>query len=361
MKQQAFRELISGGKCGLGASLLRCGLMFCSWFYSTAVRARNLLYDNGGLKTHRVGYTVISVGNITAGGTGKTPLVIWIANMLSHSNARCFILTRGYKSGENKIDEPAILSESCPEAEVIVNPDRVAGAVKVVRGQQSESSESKMVFVMDDGFQHRRLARDLDILTIDATCPFGFEKILPAGLLREPLTEIRRGDVIVMTRCDQVDEVTLKQIEERVKSVCDSDILIAKSSHVPIFVKTLNETQIGIEELKDKMVFAFCGIGNPQAFLKTVASVCGGLTGSKIYDDHHKYTVDDIDRIYEQAQNSNAELILTTQKDFSKCNIDSSGRNIEFAYLAVELKITSGEDKLRSLIEETIAGKISHK
>jgi tetraacyldisaccharide 4'-kinase len=196
---------------------------------------------------------------------------------------------------------------------------------------------------------------------IDVTCPFGFEKVLPAGLLREPLIEIRRADVIVITRCDQVDEVKLKQIEERVRSICESDILIAKSGHVPIFAKSVNETQIGIDELNDKRVFAFCGIGNPQAFFTTVASVCGGLTGTKIYDDHHKYTVDDIDRIYEQAQNSNAELILTTQKDFSKCNVDSSGRNIEFAYLAVELKISSGEDKLRSLIEEAIAGKISHK
>jgi len=368
LKQDAFRKLISGRKKGLTASFLRCLLGFASIFYLLAVKLRNFLYNKGLLKIHRVNAPVISIGNITTGGTGKTPLVIWLANMLSRMDLKCFVLTRGYKQGKGdkvqgtSTDEPAIISQSCPQGEVIVNPDRFAAASKVLSENKSaiENRFSKVAFVMDDGFQHRQLSRDLDILTIDATCPFGFGKLLPAGLLREPLNAVKRADAIVLTRTDLVSKSELAQIEEKIKALAaNPDILIAKSNHFPVCAKTSDETEIGLDEIGNKKVFAFCGIGNPESFFDTI-KICGcKLVGTKIYDDHHKYSKGDIAEIYDYAAQLNADLILTTQKDFTKCSFDLQKQKIKLAFLLIELRFIVGQDKLRNLINNTLTGKIS--
>ena len=213
---------------------------------------------------------------------------------------------------------------------------------------------------MDDGFQHRKLARDLDILTIDATCPFGFGKLLPGGLLREPLKAVERADAIVLTRTDLVSKSELARIEEKIKALAVSpDILIARSKHSPVCAKFCDETEISIDELGNKKVFAFCGIGNPESFFDTI-KICGcKLVGTKIYDDHHKYSKGDIAEIYDDAARLNADLILTTQKDFTKCNLEQQKAKIQLAFLLVELRFIVGQDKLRKLINNTLAGKIS--
>ena len=224
--EQSHRKLISGQHTGPGAGLLRLLLRMISVGYSFVVRLRNVLYSKGWLKVHHVDATVICVGNITTGGTGKTPLVIWVYNqIISHvrsqiSDSRYAILTRGYKATKDSgpktqdySDEIAILAKSCPEAKVIVNPDRVTGATKAI------NEFGAKVLIMDDGFQHRRLARDIDIVTIDATQPFGYGKMLPAGLLREPVTALKRADVVVITRCDQIGETELDELEKRLQEI----------------------------------------------------------------------------------------------------------------------------------------------
>jgi len=345
--------------------------------YSIAIALRNFLYSKGWLKTYRANAVVISIGNITVGGTGKTPLVIWLCNTISQiselksQNYKCAILTRGYKAIKNyKMktrkyeDEPVILARSCPLAKVIMNPDRVAGAEEAI------NKFGANVLVMDDGFQHRRLARDLDIVTIDCTRPFGYGKLLPAGLLREPVASLSRAETIVLTRCDKVSQAELAAVEEKLKSV-NPNIVIARSIHAPVCAKSLGQKEIGLEELKNKKIFAFCGIGNPQAFLSTIEKMGLNLVGSEIYNDHHHYTDNDITDIYEQACYLGVDLILTTQKDWTKTalltpqtvNLPGSDqstvkRNILFAYLVVELKFVAGEDKLTDLIEQALAGRI---
>ena len=332
-------------------------------FYASAVRLRAFLYSKRLLKTHYAGAKVISIGNITVGGTGKTPLVIWLCKLLQQKEIRCAILTRGYKATQNSKlktqnypDEPAILSQSCPQAKVIVNPDRVAGAAEAVDKFGAE------VLIMDDGFQHRRLARDLDIVTIDATQPFGYGKLLPAGLLREPVTALGRADAVVITRCDQIQESELAELEQKLKQI-NPNMIIARSIHAPIRAESTQSKKIGLESLKDRRVFAFCGIGNPGAFFSTIKELGSYLIGSKIYDDHCRYTEKDISDISAQAKNVKADLILTTQKDWTKLPIENRKSKIGtlFAYLAIELRFISGEDKLRGLIENTLAGKIPAK
>jgi len=362
LNQETYLKLISGQKSGAGPALLRFFLSVAAMFYSIAIGARTFLYSKGLLKTHHAGAKVISVGNITVGGTGKTPLVIWLCNLLRQKNVRCAILTRGYKAPKNSKlktqnypDEPAILSESCPQAKVIVNPDRVAGAAEAVTRFGAE------VLIMDDGFQHRRLARNLDIVTIDATKPFGYGRLLPAGLLREPVTALARSDAVVITRCDQVKETDLAELEQKLRQI-SSNMIIARSIHAPIFAESIKNKRISLESLKGKKVFAFCGIGNPQAFLNTIHTLGCDVVGSRVYDDHQHYNSDDVAGICEQAMCGKAELILTTQKDWTKiARLDALRNEMPFAYLAIELKFISGEDGLRDLIERTLAGKIPAK
>jgi len=366
LNQEDYRKLISGESYGAGAAALRFFLAAAAAGYSIIIRLRNFLYSTGLSRTHRANVPVISVGNITAGGTGKTPLVVWLYSKITENlklktkNYKCAILTRGYKATknlklktQNYLDEPAILAESCPDAKVIINPDRVAAAVEAV------DRFGAKVLIMDDGFQHRRLFRDLDIVTIDATLPFGYGKCLPAGLLREPLSALTRADAVVITRCDQTDEKELARLEEKLRQV-NPNMIIARSIHKPVCAKSSDGKEIGIEELRDKNIFAFCGIGNPGAFLETIKGLGAELVGSKIYDDHYHYTDNDIADIHKQAKNLEADLILTTQKDrFStQYAIRSTQYETPFAYLAIELIFTAGEDEITQLIEKTLAGKI---
>jgi tetraacyldisaccharide 4'-kinase len=370
LKQQTYRKLISSQSGSLGASMLRFLLGIAAFGYSLVVRLRNLLYSRGLLKAHRVDAAVLCVGNITVGGTGKTPLVVWLCNLITQNpklkiqNCKCAILTRGYnaRAQENTgfKDEIAILAESCPEAEVIVNPDRVAGAAEAI------DKYSAKVLIMDDGFQHRRLARDLDIAAIDATQPFGYGKMLPAGLLREPVSSLNRAGAVVITRCDQVTEAQLSELEQKLRAI-NSGMIIARSIHAPVYAKSTNDKKINIEELKVKKIFAFCGIGNPDAFLNTIKNLGAELAGSKVYDDHYHYTDACLTQISEQAEEVGADLILTTQKDWTKVisyfksQISDFKLPLPFAYLAIEIKFLSGEDKLTALINDTLAGKIPQK
>jgi len=359
LNQEAYRKLVSGQSKGVGLSLLRLLLAILAAPYSLIIRLRNLFYNKGWFKAHQANAVIISIGNITAGGTGKTPLVAWLCNQLARNPAfkekdcNVAILTRGYKAGQGPLlDEPAILAESCPEARVVVNPDRAAGAAEAI-------AFGANVMGMDDGCQHRKLARDLDIVAIDATMPFGYEKILPAGLLREPVAGLRRASAVVITRSDQVDDTRLEQIESRIRRI-KADMVIARAVHAPVCAVDSYGNQIGLEELKSKKAFAFCGIGNPNAFIKTLEGLCSGVVGSRIFDDHYHYTQACLKEISSQAEQSGAGLVLTTQKDWTKAQpLITPSEGLDCAFLTVEMQFKAGEDELRGLIEGTLAGKIA--
>jgi len=346
---QWFRKLAGEKKAGFGKKLLRFFLKAACCAYSAVVVTRNFCYDRKLLKTHIAKVPVISIGNVTAGGTGKTPLVIWICNYLKARSLRCAILTRGYKTAKGALsDEPAILAKSCPDAKVIVNPDRVAGADKAIE------QFSAQVLVMDDGFQHRRLARNLNIVTIDATCPFGYERLLPAGFLREPLCCLGRADAAVITRSDLVEPGRLAEIEEKLKSI-NPEITIAKSVHKPLYAKALKGRQISLDELRHKKIVAFCGLGNPEAFGDTLKRLGLNVLATRIYNDHHKYSQTDIADIYEQAIYLDADVILSTRKDWVKTALPAMDReNILFAYLDITLEFVAGQDRIKRLIDDVL-------
>lgn len=363
MNQEKYRRLISGKGGNLGAVLLCFLLGTAAQIYSIVVGLRNFLYSKKWLKIHRVNATVISIGNITVGGTGKTPLVIWLCRYLHEKNIPCAILTRGYKTAkdsklktQNYSDEPAILAKACPDAKIVINPDRVAAAAEAV------AEFGPKVLIADDAFQHRRLARDLDIVTIDATCPFGYDKILPAGLLREPVTALNRANAVVITRCDQLDRTAVSELERKLKAV-KPDMVIATSIHLPVDAKLPDNHQIPISQLTQKKIFAFCGIGNPDAFLSTLKKLGLDCLNCMIFNDHHQYTHFCLNDICRQAQDCGADLLLTTEKDYTKVSHLLEKEALEpplsLAYLVVELKFLAGQDQLKQLIEQTIKDKIS--
>lgn len=353
MNQNSFRKLIAGQANGLLPTLLRFLLSVAGLFYGLVIKLRNSFYSNGKFKSHSADAPVISIGNITTGGTGKTPLVIWLCNFLASKNISTAVLTRGYKTKDSELsDEPAIIAKNSPDAKVVINPDRCAGAKRA-----TEKFDAKAL-VMDDGFQHRKLKRDLDIVVIDATCPFGYGKILPAGLLREPISSLTRAHAVIVTRCNEASAEDVRQIEEKVLTV-NPDLIIAKTQHCPVAVEALNGNSLELDELKGKRVFAFCGIGNPNSFFNAVKSLKANKVGGNVYNDHHQYKPEDMTDIYEEASYLNAELILTTQKDWTKvATLSPSQFDIPLAFLRIELKFTHGDDKIRQLIETALAGKI---
>ncbi len=383
MNSQAYIKLISGSETSLGAAILRSLLTVPEIIYSGAVRLRDFLYFKRLLKIYHVGALVFSVGNITTGGTGKTPFVIWLYKQITHNsklktqNYKCAILTRGYKTRRAScvmrrvknerdtryairntlIDEPAILTRNCPQAEIIVNPDRVAGATLAINNFGAD------ILIMDDGFQHRRLHRDLDIVMVDATCPFGYGRMLPAGLLREPISALKRADAAVITRCDQTAPNELNALEKTLLKQ-NANLTIARTIHAPTCAKTTNDEKINLENLKTNKVFAFCGIGNPQSFLKTIHAIGAKVVGSKIFNDHYQYTADCLDNIYTTARACGTDLILTTEKDWTKITpFDTlkEDKTPKLAYLAIEVRFLAGEQKLIGLIEDVLASKILKK
>ncbi len=290
--------------------------------YGVGIRLRNLLYRRGLLRTFSVDAPVISVGNLTTGGTGKTPLVQWIAEQLVASGRRPCVLTRGYarkSSGRVVVSDYAAVLSNADEAgdeafllaqnlrgraAVICDGDRVAAARWANENLQSD------VCVLDDAFQHQRIKRQLNILTIDATNPWGTGRLLPAGNLREPLSELKRADYIVITRADAADDELLTQIKQR-------------APEVPLFTSRIRiariKSLIGETLIDHKMpAMAFCGVGNPDSFFALLRRDGWQIACTREFRDHHNYTQSDVDRIVNEARRYNASAILTTAKDAVK-------------------------------------------
>jgi tetraacyldisaccharide 4'-kinase len=350
---------VSGHTSGLRAILLRMLFTILSWPYSLVVRLRNGLYSTGVLRARKVNAAVISVGNLTVGGTGKTPLVVWLCRAIRQRQRRCAILTRGYKAqktGELS-DEPAMLAASCPDVSIVVNPNRVAGARQAIGEHDAE------VLILDDGFQHRRLARDIDIVTIDATLPFGYGRLLPAGLLREPIAALRRASAVVVTRCDQISEERLAQIERQVRQA-NPHVIVARSIHAPVNAVAYAGTEIGLEDLRGKRVYAFCGLGNPEAFFDTVRHIGCVLVGCRSFDDHYAYTSESLGEIRGQAKDHSADYIVTTQKDWTKiARLMPLKDAPPIVYLGIEMEFITGAEQLTGLMDRVLAGRMpqSHK
>lgn len=280
--------------------------------YSFIVDRRNRRFDLG-ISVRRVPLPVISIGNLTTGGTGKTPFTAWLARELIDRKLRPLIAMRGYKSSGGRSDEADEYTRLIPGVRVAVNPDRFAGIAAALAESPADC------VLLDDGFQHRRLHRDLDIVLIDASRPLADERLFPSGELREPLINLRRAHAIVLTHAESADEAHLTRLRADIAAALGprkGDPLVLTASH------RWHTLSIGAEShdvswLSGKKLLAACAIGNPGPFVEHVRSV-GTLAGSFVRPDHDPFSESTVNQLIALARESRAEAIVTTEKDWSK-------------------------------------------
>lgn len=312
MSEQQYKKLISGQWKGPVAAGLKLLLRFCAAAYGAGTTVRNALFDRGVKKVHRVPVPVISIGNLTTGGTGKTPIVAWFVQELQKQGQKPGIISRGYRADETGVnDEKRVLDRLCPRVPHEQDPDRVRAAEKLIREQQVTC------LVLDDAFQHRRIDRQLDVVLIDASNPFGFDALLPAGLLREPPKSLCRADVVLITRSDTATHSQLQAIQEEIRSVgCEAEVFQTCFEATELLDGDNNRTEM--KAVRNKRVCVMTGIGNPEAFITTCQSEGAIVVAEKIFPDHYHYRPTDLIEIQKQATQKNCDAILTTLKDLVK-------------------------------------------
>lgn len=336
--------------------------------YSAMMRARLALYRRGALRVHKINSPVISVGNITTGGTGKTPIVEWIARAVAKENARPCVLTRGYgradagrrvvvSDGERILadareggDEPRLLAEMLQGVSAVISDaDRVAAA------RWAEENLKSNLFILDDGFQHLRIARDLDLVAVDGTNPWGGGRLLPTGRLREPLKGLARADCIIITRAEQSQDIdSLHKQAERFSN--GRPVLLSRTRTKAL--RPLNE-MIPTSSAPDSVthpsssqpVAAFCAIGNPASFFAHLRNDGNTLSYTRAFTDHYVYQQSDIDAVVIEAKREGARALITTAKDAVK--LRSLRFDLPCYVLEIELEFDD-EEKLTGMIREAI-------
>ena len=317
-------------------------------FYYAASAWRNRGYDSSPAKCQRVGIPVISVGNITVGGTGKTPMVEWLARRALSHGLRVALVSRGYGTKQGVSNDEALeLAQKLPNVPHVQNPNRVAAAEVAIREHRAEC------LVLDDAFQHRRIARDLDLVLLDATDPFGCGHLLPRGLLRESLRGLQRADAIVLSRANAVDATE----RERIWHVVDQyapNLPRAEATHAPTMLLTGKGDSHPLSLLQGKRVAAFCGIGNPVAFKATLEASGCEVVGFRPFPDHHPFTSTTLQELNAWANElEGVDMLVCTQKDLVKLPAQESGGTSLYA-LAIGLEFLRGQEAIERLVDEVL-------
>lgn len=280
---------------------------------------------------------VVSIGNLTAGGTGKTPMVAYIARWFRRHGVRVAIVSRGYGAEQGGASDEALeLERALPDVPHLQNADRVAGGTLAVEELASQ------LIVLDDAMQHRRVKRDLEIVLIDATNPWGYGYLLPRGLLRESIQGLRRADVIVLTRANLVSTAEREKIREQVSRTKTTAIWL-EAAHQPLEFQQYTGNSMELSAVRGRRVFAFCGIGNPDAFLQTLQQLGLEVVHFEPFADHDPFGSETIVGLEKQILlHKGVEFVVCTSKDLVKLRSDRLARLPLWA-LKIGLQIDSGE------------------
>jgi tetraacyldisaccharide 4'-kinase len=342
-----YESVISGQRRGFAAGTARCLLRISSWFYGLAVSLRNSRYDLGWKSVSQSPLPVISLGNLTTGGTGKTPLAAFVARWYRDHGVRVCFLSRGYGAREgNANDEALVLEQLCPDVPHLQNADRIASA------RIAHDELASQLLVLDDGFQHRRISRDLDLVLVDALNPWGYGALLPRGLLREPARSLRRASLIVLTRTDQAPAGQLETIRRQISETapaCD----VIEVAFPPDRLLPSTGAAREIAALRGQPVAAFCGIGNPRAFRQSLIGAGFEVTDFRQFPDHHAYTRADIDSLRHWADFLPVAALVTTQKDLVKLPLDQLGERPLWA-LGIGVEIVRGAEVLERRLRQIL-------
>jgi tetraacyldisaccharide 4'-kinase len=323
--------------------LLRALLWPPSLVYGAVVRLRVWLYAHGWLKQKRLKGTVISVGNLSVGGTGKTPMVIWLAEKFLAEGKRVAILSRGYRGVGGTSDEIELMKSRLQGRATFG-----VGKSRFAEGHRLESMESIDVFLLDDGFQHLQLARDLDILLMDASQPLAGEALLPAGRLREPLAAMSRANLIIFTRAETASGTleAIGKLHQYPVFAASTRLLGFRRFGGELNLVSANEIGIG-------PFFAFCGLGNPDAFFRDLGNWGLAISGQAVFRDHHRYTQRDILAVQQAGKRVAANAFVTTEKDAQNL----SGFKFEETplYVAVIDLVVAPDADFRNVLDQTLA------
>lgn len=345
-----LHDILSGRRRGPIARILRGALALAERPYGWAVWWRNRRFDRHPERVDRVDAAVVSVGNLTLGGTGKTPMVEWLARWFRAKGTRVAIVSRGYGAAAGAAnDEARELEQRLTDVPHVQTPDRLAGAAMVI-----EEFETELI-LLDDAFQHRRIARDLDIVLIDATEPFGYGRLVPRGLLREPPGALGRAHVVGLSRADMIPPERREAIRLEVARRAPAALWI-ELRHAP---RSLVDRR-GREEPPSRFapgpVAALCGIGNPAGFRHTLAECGFSLSGFREFPDHHRYDREDVARLEQWVATLDATAVLCTEKDLVKLDLDDlAGRPLRA--LRVALEITAGREEFERVLSQVLPGK----
>ena len=357
-----YLSIINGQWKGIFPSTIKCLLSIISYLYRIILKLRYFFFEIGLFKKETADVPIISVGNITLGGTGKTPLIEHIAIYLKKRSKKVAILSRGY--GAKKVinksenlnnlemcnDEHLMLRENLSDVPNLINSNRILSARKAIENYKVD------FLLLDDGFQHIKLKRSLDIVTFNSLNPFGYEKVFPRGFLREPFQGLKRADLFVITHSNLCSHSDLKNIYNRLNNL-NNDIPIIETIHDSLHLENINNSTISrIEWLKGKKIYAFCAIGNPESFSKSLLHQNAQLVKFNPFVDHHFYTHNELEEIIKEACDLNVEAIVTTQKDKVKIvdiltKKELNDIRIPLIVVKITIKIVKGSETFERIID----------
>ncbi len=325
----------------LVAALLR----MLSWIYALGLFWARGSFALGLRKSHQLSRPVISVGNLTTGGVGKTPLIEYLISFLHGKGITPAVLLRGYMAGPaSQSDESRLLREKFPGVAVVADKNRV-------RGADTAQARGKVdVFLLDDGFQHWRVKRDLDIVAVDATRPFGNGALIPRGILREPKDALKRAHLCVLTKTAAVSFEKKQALIRQIKEIKDLPVL--EAVHQPDSLKDLSTgAETDLKEVKGRPVVGFCGIGDPRSFERSLGRIGVRLHALNAFTDHHVYSVPDVRRLITRARDAGVNTLITTAKDGVKvgafCDL-LEGAGVRCLVLNIKFAFVNGEGTLHN-------------
>ena len=345
LRQQALQAM-SGEGTSLKAGCLRAALTAAVPGYALGNALRSAGFATGIKRTHALGRPTVSVGNLTTGGTGKTPMVGWVVSQLLEQGHHPCILLRGYRGGDEAAEHQARWGE---RVRVEPNPDRVAAA-----GVALAEDPSITCFVLDDGFQHRRAQRDLDLVLIDATNPWGYGHLLPRGLMREPRSVLKRASEVIVTRSDQAGSEALSKLDKEITALTGKPP-IARAEHAWAGLVDADGDVHDLSLLKDLPVMGVVGIGNPSAFEATLNQHAKQVLHCEALSDHHGYTRKQLLRFIDLAITAGAQAIVTTEKDWVKWAslLEDDKVEVPIYRAALVMRFRDGAEALAGLLSET--------
>jgi tetraacyldisaccharide 4'-kinase len=334
---------VSGRRRGAIAALARAALRLAEIPYTAAVRLRNRRYDSGRAEIVRVDVPVVSVGNLTLGGTGKTPAVAWFARWFDAQGVRVGLVSRGYGASQGRANDEALeLAKLLPHVPHVQDADRVRGARRAI------GELGCRLLVLDDAFQHRRIARDLDVVLVDALEPCGFGHVFPRGTLREPLAGWSRANVVMLTRAELIDQRQRADVRSHVNRYAPKAVWV-EATHAARSLEAPDGRREPLESLAGQSIAAFCGIGNPAGFRHALERAGYRIAAMRELADHFPYALADLDALARWSDALDVAAVLCTGKDLVKIADRWRGTKPLFA-LTGQLEILAGQNELEAML-----------